>query len=374
MYTPKPASLLLSLLGLVIAMLAACLWPFDFIPRNRVVWLKKEHGLHFSAMGMVVSREAFPTLSRLSTDGSLTVEIAVRPSILFTRTIQHILTFSPEEGSPFLMIGAWKDSLIVRLGRPDEPGRNPYRELDVDGAFTTGKTTLVTVITGSRGTVVYLDGRPASEWPDAQPPDRIAPLGRMLLGVTPSGGGRWHGDILALTVHQRSLSDEEVRRNHDTITPNSSSGYPQAQDSIVAQYAFSEGYGENIHSSTGPHFDLMIPSVFQPLRRAILALPSKKSLILLWNLADVALNILGFIPFGFLAALHLDARARLSSRSEAFAVVFAGFALSLAIELIQAFLPARSSSLTDLLTNTLGTAMGVLCFFLFSYAFIRQDG
>ena len=76
--------------------------------------------------------------------------------------------------------------------------------------------------------------------------------------------------------------------------------------------------------------------------------------------SDVVINIVGFIPFGFFFALWFSltpgiARPRLTA-------LLLGFAISLAIETLQYFLPTRDSSMTDLLNNTIGTALGVaLC-------------
>ena len=73
---------------------------------------------------------------------------------------------------------------------------------------------------------------------------------------------------------------------------------------------------------------------------------------------DVTLNLLGFVPFGFMVCLRLLMRGKPSPRSCFFLAIAVGFAVSLAIELTQVWLPGRDSSLLDLTTNTMGSAIG----------------
>lgn len=72
-------------------------------------------------------------------------------------------------------------------------------------------------------------------------------------------------------------------------------------------------------------------------------------------LTDIAGNILLFMPLGFLFYLRLQHR-----RSMAMFIMTAGcsFLLSSLIEFLQLFIPARTSSLTDIFNNTLGALIG----------------
>lgn len=63
-------------------------------------------------------------------------------------------------------------------------------------------------------------------------------------------------------------------------------------------------------------------------------------------------NIALFVPFGLLGALLLHRRIWLA--------IVAGLAISVFVELVQgAFLPGRTSSVWDVVANTLGTVIGV---------------
>jgi hypothetical protein len=76
------------------------------------------------------------------------------------------------------------------------------------------------------------------------------------------------------------------------------------------------------------------------------------------SLGDLVTNVLVYVPLGLLVHRFL-----LTTVRGAVAAVFtiaAAFSLSLSMELLQVFLPTRTQSEFDLLTNTLGGAFGVI--------------
>ena len=77
--------------------------------------------------------------------------------------------------------------------------------------------------------------------------------------------------------------------------------------------------------------------------------------------SDFVSNILLFVPFGFLAAgaARADRRGLGGSVAAALAVGAVGVLTSVAVELTQTFCPPRIASLNDIVTDTLGVALGV---------------
>ncbi len=74
---------------------------------------------------------------------------------------------------------------------------------------------------------------------------------------------------------------------------------------------------------------------------------------------DVIINIGGFIPAGFFFYAYLCSRQLRWPRLTA---IVAGGAVSLTIELVQTYLPTRDSDLTDVITNILGTCIGLMLY------------
>jgi VanZ family protein len=75
------------------------------------------------------------------------------------------------------------------------------------------------------------------------------------------------------------------------------------------------------------------------------------------NVLDIALNVLLYAPLGALLVLRLGPRAY-GPAVIAMAAGAAAFALSFSIEWLQQFQPSRTSSLVDVLANTVGAAAG----------------
>lgn len=73
---------------------------------------------------------------------------------------------------------------------------------------------------------------------------------------------------------------------------------------------------------------------------------------------DVVVNVLAYVPFGALLVLALYPRLRGAGAAAAAALI--GLAVSVTVEAIQTYLPARVASNVDLATNGLGALLGAI--------------
>jgi hypothetical protein len=332
--------------------LLAGLWPFNFFPKNRVQWLPQQNGIHFADYGEIYGPEPAPAIERKPSPRSLSLELWVRGEADY-RTFSPILSFDERTrrtwAERFVIAQSLSDLVVEQFPDSDTPSTRLY----LDGACHEGKPRFLTVTSGPEGTMLYLDGILERAFPALLlTPDIFS--GRVLVGHGTSGQEPWRGDVLGLAFYPRALTAQEVAE-HDRAWQNHQTRERVEAGDGGALYLFDEHRGQLIRDLAGRMPDLMIPSRFRVLRPSVLSFP--------WPLRpsdfeDTAVNILGFLPFGFLLTAYLREMANCDrGRALGMAVVIGGLA-SLGIELLQVYLPSRDSSLLDLLNNVLGSGLG----------------
>jgi glycopeptide antibiotics resistance protein len=122
-----------------------------------------------------------------------------------------------------------------------------------------------------------------------------------------------------------------------------------------------------IHNVVNPDETLTIPETFKPVRRKLLVPPWPD---FQWNwsfVQDMTVNLLGFIPAGFFFAALLLRATRQKRLTVYVITAILGAGLSLFIELTQAWLPTRDSSLTDMVCNAAGTILGIAIYHVLQF-------
>lgn len=80
---------------------------------------------------------------------------------------------------------------------------------------------------------------------------------------------------------------------------------------------------------------------------------------------DFIINILGFCPFAYLFMAYLVARKQVIHWILPICLVLsAGIGASLFIEIVQCYIPGRTSSMMDLIANAAGTMIGITFFII----------
>ena len=103
---------------------------------------------------------------------------------------------------------------------------------------------------------------------------------------------------------------------------------------------------------------LNIPSDVVALEKAVLSTPQAYFKLNRVTIADISLNIFGFVPLGAMLFAYLGSCYGFDGSRKWIALAFCG-TLSLGIELAQAWIPTRFSTLLDLILNTIGAWIGI---------------
>jgi VanZ family protein len=224
----------------------------------------------------------------------------------------------------------------------------------LDHFFQQGQLVFLAMTSGPSGTVIYKDGRQAGVFSGFKVLANDL-SGDMVIGNSAVDLKPWHGELRGLAIYSRELSSAEVLRDyHNWTDRNGAADLAGA----TARYPFTERAGRVIHNAVMSAPNLEIPKWFELPGKGFLNSPAEDFEANWGYLLDLLENIVGFVPLGFILCAYL-ATTRSQRRAILYAAVAAGI-LSLAIEVLQAYIPLRGSDVTDIITNTLGAFCGAL--------------
>jgi VanZ family protein len=365
------------LLGIICILLTtgiviACLWPFNFHPANKVEWINDGNGITFQGQAIVFSSGPLAIPETSSKNESIAIELFVQPHMESRYNLASLLTVYDRDLDQ-IIIGQWRKELIIRARSEHLYSQKHYHEIGVENALQKNATHLITITSGRETTKIYVDGNLEKSAPHySLISEGLRLSGQLVLGNSPEGTQSWNGTFLGLAIYGRSLNSEEVLDHYhewqmetkgasNRLSAGTLAGRLNPLPlSPIAFYLFDEHGGDQILDHSGNQNHLQIPADFHRLRKIILGLPAKDQWFSHSNLMDIAINIIGFMPFGFLLHAWLRKTDRFSAPLVCGITILLGFSLSLTVELIQAYLPARDSSFLDVISNTVGTVVGIL--------------
>jgi VanZ family protein len=368
------SALSLTCVLVVTAIIIVGLWPFNFFPSNGTNWVGKEKGLRFSHFGIAYSKDSLflsPLSSTIEAFHPISIEILLKPYeetdgyIACIAVLSHNLLEAPS-----LTVGQWRSFFLIRTPRQANPATEEFDEIGVKDALRTGQQRFLTFTAGRTGAIIYVDGAKAKDFPSHRllPDQNQETSFRVVLGNDIAGKSPWHGEVLGLAIYERELTPNEVCLHYAHWRAGNYSGLTEERG-VVGVYTFDERSGPSVHNRVANSGHLRIPERFRALKPTVLAAPGRGIRLKLPFVQDVVVNILGFVPLGYLlmgCLLSLPGGSNLRRRWMGWVVVALGAGLSLLIEVLQMYLPTRDSSLMDVISNTTGTALGVLLFRLMS--------
>ena len=341
------------LAAVTLIMLWAGLDPKGYRFRNEVEWVEGRAGVRFGRFARV---ETEPFLSREQAaalnQGGYALEVELDPAPDPHGGFRVLASFHSGVDATQLIVGMWRSQLIVMNG-DDYNNKRRVPRITADTSKFPKDPLWLTISSTTNGTSLFLNGKPVATSTKLHltlPGEPEA--GRMMLGNSASASHPWLGVISFVSLLPRPLTASEVESRWRTR------GDPSASTTeALLLYRFEEAGGSTIRNHGLQFASLTIPPRLHALGRRFLqgslatSTPSH-SLTL-----DTVVNFIGFMPFGAAVAIVLRSSRRSSCRI-IFITLFVGFALSLTIELTQAWMPSRDSSLRDLLLNTAGAPLG----------------
>ncbi len=336
-------ALLILCIAVLCVILTLGLWPFH-APGNDVAWLKNRDGIRFGYPGTAIGTGSIHA-SGSADPQSCSVEIW----LLAARADQEgtaLTLYLPNVPARFALHQSLSDLEL-------QSGKSRRHHFYVNDVFRRDQPVFITITSGVSGTAVYGNGKLLRMVRGFH----LTPCaGKLIVGDSPRQQDPWSGQVRGLAIYANELAPPAVLRHYDSWTKT---GRPEVAkpDQAVALYLFDERAGDIVHNRAQAGVDLVMPATYRVQDKLFLE-PFWEEFELSWSFVKGVLkNVVGFVPLGFCFYAYFTAVCKI--RRAALASILVGFAVSLTIEVLQGYLPTRDSGTTDLITNTLGTWIGV---------------
>ena len=348
---------LLALVTIIICgiMFYAGLRPKGFRLHNDVAWLAGTNGVHFGRSGIAYTEKQKEQNAPLP--DSVSIELAVKVPEHNGRSSSTILSLWTDGSPESVQLFQWKKYFIVQK-------RVVHFFKDMETQFGTtleyGKKYLI-VITSCRcgGTALYVNGALVRSSTSLNLWGEKNPFRRLVIGNSANARSPWHGDLFSLSFYRGVFPQKEIGARYRQYSASDS--VPSSQGAM-SMYHFDERLGTLAHDQTGIFGDLRIPSLLRIPQKRVLTMPWKDFSFSLSYFFDLAVNFSGFVPFGFFFYALLGGIGGFAGRHRLMICALAGSAISLFFELVQVYMPTRSSQMSDLILNILGTLAGIMVY------------
>ena len=331
------------------AILGAGLWPFH-APRDAVSWLETRNGLSFGHYGSILSSAEFKMTK--SSEGPCSLEIGLRPAKTFDSN--SIVAFSTTANHLQFRVAQSGDDLFIWRDLPYREHQSRIAHIAIDHAFRRGSDLLITITSGAQGTLLYLNGVLAKQSPEFWLTGKDF-TGQLVIGNSPMENNSWSGQLWGLGIYKWELTGTQVSEHYHAWQTNQATASVGDQGTR-ALYLFNEHEGRVVHNQVAAEPDLYIPEHYFVLHQELLVPPWKEFRFNWGYVEDVIRNVVAFVPLGFFLCTYFSSVRRINRA--VLACVILGGIVSFTIEALQAYLPTRNSGITDVLTNTFGTAVG----------------
>jgi hypothetical protein len=342
--------------------LTAGLWPFH-APKNDATWVKGDDGIRFSRQGTAIS----DGMLRFKDAGrrACTLELRLKPASIWTGGTP--LDFYNQERRREFRISQDEAEVLLRLVDRANQGASSDQVLMVQNVFRR-REVLLTVASNGEKTAVYIDGQMTLDAPHF-PLSSEDLAAQLILGNAPRRNHGWAGEVEGLAVYASDLSADDVRQHARQWTAAGRPTISAAQDPVLL-YVFRGPWNEVIPNAVTGGVDLSVPQKFRTVDQLRFESALSENHFDDSYRSDAFINILGFVPLGCIAAWFWTIFLR--GKGAALAVI-TGVVTSFVIEYFQSYLPTRYSGTTDLITNSIGTCLGVAVYVAAAWLIAKKN-